>query len=193
MMSSKLRIALKATHVDDDIIMRVVRTVVDMLRDRGCDEVVAPQTVEEVEATALAEESVIVGGPSPAVRVVFVGDDRVSVKTMRSVMESNAHDRTIFVSFDGPTAFAKREAVQAWGTSVQFFRYRELVYNVTKHALVPKHEKDEGDHPDASFYPHILVTDPVCQYHDFQVGDVVRISRFRGSVRPFSYFRTVVS
>lgn len=189
----KIRVALNATHVDDDIVLRVVKTCEEMLRDRGCQWVEVADTAEIAERVE-QEQPVLVGGPNPSTRIIIVKDERVSVKTIREHMEGvDAYDRTIFISSDGPTAFAKKEAMTEWGRSIQFFKYKEVVHNITKHQLVPKHTKVDPPTQDATSYPHILTTDPVCQYYDFEVGDVVHILRKRGSVKPFAYYRTVVA
>lgn len=193
-----LKNILNSTVIDSDgILLSVMKTCEEMVVARGCED------VSSTSLTSLAEHildgtPVLVAGPKPSIRIFFHMEERVSVKSIRSIMENNnGYDRTIFVSIDGPTSFAKREAVATWGNTVQFFRYRQLVTNITKHHLVPPHrlcsdtarlQSDEKDH-----YPHILATDPVVQFYDFNVGDVVEITRHRGSTNSYKYYRVVVS
>ena len=196
--SERLRMMFSATHVDEAyVVHRIVTVCTDMLRDRGCAHVDATSDFDAVVAHMERNEPVVVGGPHPSTRVFFHTDDRISVKAMRTTMEDCTFDKTIFVSFEGPTTFASREAVSAWGASVQFFRFRDLSYNVTHHALVPKHARYDvaalGGALDVATFPRLLASDPVAQYYDFAVGDVVRISRTHMDGQTFDYFRLVAA
>ena len=80
------------------------------------------------------------------------------------------------------------------GHHAQLFRETEMVFNVTKHQLVPKHERvsdeekqavldaysvlpDGNQHPD--LFPGIFTTDPIVKYHNFEAGDLIKIHRPR--------------
>ena len=140
---------------------------------------------------------VLIGGPTPGVRLLFHTEERVSVKSTRALRESNGgYERTIIVSVDGPTTFARREAFEEYGAALQFFRYRDLIVNITHHVLVPQHTRsplEAHDAADVNKYPHMLTSDPVAQYYDFQPGEVVAIRRTQGSINPFVYHRVVVA
>jgi DNA-directed RNA polymerase subunit H (RpoH/RPB5) len=71
--------------------------------------------------------------------------------------------------------------------NIQIFEYKNLVFNLTKHSLVPNHEKiHEKDLIDlqntlmiSNFnqLPVILTNDPVCKYYNFQANDILKITR----------------
>jgi DNA-directed RNA polymerase subunit H (RpoH/RPB5) len=175
-----------------DVLLRVVETCSDMLTDRGCDSVSAPSDVDHLSRTVdEADSPVLVGHGVPLTHVWFHAEERVGVKHLRSILEASAEaDRVIVVSQEGPTSFTKKEAA---GSRAQFFCYRQLVANVTRHRLVPLHSKaDSSSHPEKESYPRISSTDPVCLYYDFCKGDVVHVRRVFGSCRPYDHFRTVV-
>lgn len=194
---TRLKNILNSTVIDPDrILSSVMATCDEMARARGCHDVWRAPT------SALAQHMrdgspVLTAGPVPSMRIFFHMEERVSVKNIRNTMENNdGYDRTIFVSIDGPTSFAKREAVATWGNAIQFFRYRQLVTNITKHHLVPQHrlcaDSIALDAAEKNHYPHILATDPIVQFYDFSVGDVVEITRYRGATNGYKYYRVVV-
>lgn len=80
------------------------------------------------------------------------------------------------------------------GHSAQLFSEEELLFNVTKCQLVPKHILVTGEerdmvlkkygtledgkiHPD--IFPAIFVTDPIIKYYNYNIDDLIRIERPR--------------
>tara|TARA_Y100000748_G_C15338406_1_gene426947 strand:+ start:86 stop:694 length:609 start_codon:yes stop_codon:yes gene_type:complete len=194
----KIRKMFNATYVDHEYVMsNIFRVCREMLTDRGCEFV---NVTEDVEGAFIQNDEftcpMIIGSMEPMIHIFFSTEDRISVKILRSIMESNEADNVIFISFDGATTFAKREAMQSWGNIVQFFKYKELVFNVTHHKLVPKHIKctdaERCDPKKKEKYPKIPYNDPVCQYYNFEIGDVIQIIRTSGSTHPHSHYRLVV-
>ena len=197
-MQEKIRKMFNASYVDHDYVMKnIFRVCKEMLTDRGCEFV---NLAEDIEGAFIQNDEftcpMIIGSMEPMIHVFFSTEDRISVKILRSIMEINEADNVIFVSFDGATTFAKREAIQSWGSRVQFFKYKELVFNVTHHKLVPKHMKctdpEKCNPSKKQMYPKIPSSDPVCQYYNFDVGDVIHIIRTSGSTHPHDHYRLVV-
>ena len=70
---------------------------------------------------------------------------------------------------------------------IQIFKFKNLVFNITKHSLVPKHEKVPEKEikklllklmiSKLSQFPTLLTTDPICKYYNFKVNDLIKISR----------------
>lgn len=186
---------LHATHIDlDRILASVSRTCQEMLRDRGCVSVDTCDDPEELLRRMEDMERVMHGSGETSIDVFFMLEERVSVKNIRILMEASTANTTIFISTDGPTTFAKKEAHTQWGYGIQFFRFVDLCMNITQHVLVPRHSLHIGkrNHKD-EHYPRMLVSDPVCQYYNFRVGDLIHVERKHGCVQSFDYFRLVVS
>lgn len=68
--------------------------------------------------------------------------------------------------------------------NIEFFNEKSFMYNVSKHSLVPKHEKlnDKSDEfksivKEKHNLPHIFETDPICKYYNFKQGDLLKITR----------------
>lgn len=176
-----------------NVLERVVTTCEEMLRDRGCAEVVRTPDL----ATAVENGRPLLCGreaPSGGGFDVYVhSEDRVGVKFARAVREACEKQgcEAVVVSVDGPTPFTRKEC----GDSIQFFGVRELCYNVTRHALVPKHVP-VGEPPPGTTretLPRMLDTDPVAQYYRWPLGTVVRVDRCFGGHEPIPYFRVVVA
>lgn len=72
--------------------------------------------------------------------------------------------------------------------NIEIFILKELLFNISKHTLVPKHEivKDEAEIntimetyqlKSKNQLPIILKTDPMSRYLDIKSGDIVKITR----------------
>lgn len=151
-----------------------------MLSDRGCARV-------RVHVPPVGELGLLAEGDA-RVRVYLCTEDRVGVKYARAVLDAGA-EQAVVVSIDGPTPFTRKECER-----IQFFTARDLCVNVTKHHLVPKHERVTGPPAgiDAAHLPRLLDTDRVVQYYGWKVGSVVRIHRVFGGHEPITYYRVVV-
>lgn len=180
------------------VLMSTLKTIIEMLTDRGYQNIQACQTVEEVTEHMTESRFIVCGGGRQTVHVYFHNEDRVGVKQLRSWVEASNVDSIIVVSLDGPTSFTRRESEQNYH-QVQFFLFRDLCVNITKHVLVPKHEKVTRDElpfelsESMDEVPTFYTTDKVVQYYAFQVGDIVRITRTAGVQEPVFYFRIVRS
>lgn len=112
-----------------------------------------------------------------------------TVKTQISKMNEYSINHSILVYKDVITASALKAIDCLENTRIELFFIRELQYNITKHRLVPKHEKytrdDMKKHKDS--LPVLLKTDVVARYYDFKRGDIIEITRPNG----FKVYRVV--
>lgn len=157
-------------------------TCVEMLRDRGFTDV----TFSDDALECIVQGSAVVSASVPCrVRVFLHHEDRIGVKAIRA-LPSDCD--AVFVSVDGPTPVARKEA----DARVQFFFARQLVFNVTRHALVPKFDVVDPPHQmPVTHLPRILDTDPVVQYYRWGLGTVLRTERCFGGHEPIAYYRLV--
>ena len=182
--------------------MATLRTTIEMLKDRGLDFVQACQTIDEITQN-MSEGRPIVTASSERHEsghshtcVYFHNEDRVGVKALRQWIETSTADKIIAVSLEGPTAFTRKEAEQNC-PHVQFFLFRDLCVNITRHVLVPKHERiTEKDiplelSPTKRELPLLWTSDKVAQYYAYAPGDLVRITRIVGTQEPVHYYRLV--
>lgn len=182
----------KSIHGDgNDILGRVVLTCEQMLHDRGCRTVA--RAADPLAAIEAGTDPVLRGrGDGVDVDLYVHTDDKVGVKWVRNILEAREDPRVslVVVSIDGATPFTRKECE---GKPIQFLLARDMCVNVTRHHLVPWHERI--DHPppgvDRDALPKILETDPVVQYYNWPVGTVVRVTRRFGGHEPTPYFRLV--
>lgn len=165
-----------------------------MLTDRGYTNIQACQSIDEVVENMTEMRCIICGSGRRTIQVFFHNEDRVGVKQLRNWVETTTADGVIIVSLEGATAFTRREAEQNY-PQVQFFLFRELCVNITKHVLVPVHKKvaptdlpfDLSKNRDE--VPSLYSSDRVAQYYAFQTGDIIRITRTAGVQEPVYYYR----
>lgn len=179
----------KTVHGDGaDVLGRIVLTCEEMMQDRGCERVTrADNLLGAVKAGA----AVLRARGGVDVNVYVHAEERVGVKAARAVLDEceEAGVTAVVVSAEGPTPFTRKECD---GKPVQFFEARSLCYNVTRHALVPKHERAEAPPGVAPrSLPKLPETDPVVQYYGWPPGTVVRVWRCFGGHEPIPYFRVV--
>lgn len=135
--------------------------------------------------------------PNGALVVVFGGFiDKVSighVKECIAFMTTVSCTHGIIVYDDSVTPMVRKLVENNAIIRIELFSVDELGFNVTKHRLVPKHEKAADSevqqlkmHLDK--IPSILITDPVARFHGFERGTLVKISRHDNTVA----FRIVV-
>jgi len=139
-------------------------------------------------------QQVVRGGGSKTAHVYFHNEERVGVKQLRLWVEASSADSIIIVSLEGPTSFTRREAEQNY-PQVQFFQYRDVCVNITKHQLVPKHEKisklpfETSDN--MAEIPILYTTDKIAQYYNYGQGDLIRVTRTCGVQEPVYFYRIV--
>ena len=188
-----------ANHTD--VIQRTLKTLKEMLHDRGYQEVtLACKTFEDIEEAMNSAERVIHAVRLPdntATHVYFCSDEKVGVKHLRTWCEQNdASTVILIVSLDGPTTFTKKEA-ESCAHTVHFFSYTDLSVNVTRHVLVPPHRKIDhmpvmnGIALHKDDLPRLSVNDKISLYYAYQPGDIIEITRVCGAQQPQKYWRIV--
>jgi len=186
----------QCVHADGrSLLDRVLTTCCEMLADRGCTEVERLRSVDECLTQADASTPAVRGrGGRVDVNVYVHGEDRVGVKFARAVLEDADQEgipSVVVVSPEGATPFTLKECQDR---HIQFWRAKDLCFNVTQHCLVPQHIPVDGPPKGVSTgeLPRILSTDVIARYYDWPVGTVVRIERAFGGHEPIPYFRLVV-
>ena len=115
--------------------------------------------------------------------IIIISDDTVSSPI---VQQLNTLDKTL----------------QKMGGSLQYFHIKNLLFNPTKHRLVPKHVKLSPEEVSIvmekylikgkSQFPYILHSDPIARWMGLKQGDVVRIDRYNENSGLSYYYRVCV-
>tara|TARA_B110000046_G_scaffold169754_1_gene189134 strand:- start:1822 stop:2469 length:648 start_codon:yes stop_codon:yes gene_type:complete len=179
------------------VLKAILKTVVEMLTDRGYTDIQSCQTTDEVTRNMEDTKAVVSGGGPASVSVYFHKEDKVGIKQLRTWLQTTTSDAMIIVSLEGPTPFTRREA-DTNNHNVQFFYHKELSNNITKHSAVPLHEKmtetQRRDCPHTErveSLPMLYTNDPVAKYYAYGPGDIIRITRTAGVQQPVYYYRAV--
>ena len=115
--------------------------------------------------------------------VIIISDDTVSSPI---VQQLNTFDKIL----------------QKMGGSLQYFHIKNLLFNPTKHVLVPKHTKLSSEEVSTVMekylikgknqFPYIFHSDPIARWMGLKQGDVVQIDRYNENSGLSYYYRVCV-
>eukprot|EP01087_Luapelamoeba_hula_P013116 TRINITY_DN3731_c0_g1_i1.p1 TRINITY_DN3731_c0_g1~~TRINITY_DN3731_c0_g1_i1.p1 ORF type:complete len:141 (+),score=14.14 TRINITY_DN3731_c0_g1_i1:257-679(+) len=129
----------------------------------------------------------------------------VGVKPIKVFQERMAEEqvaRAIVITQRGLTAFGRTALQEAAPTFLlEHFTEAELLVNITRHQLVPRHfvlsESEKAEllrkyKLEDSQLPRVLVSDPVSRYYGLSKGQVVKIVRPSETAGRYVTYRLVV-
>lgn len=168
-----------------DEVVKAFVTVKEMLADRGV-EAVGLDAYSDAEIVALCKhEHIFVLEANEDLRVLFYLHNKFKINEMRRFLtEKKKHIVILKEKINNLNARGIRDQ----NSNVEIFMLKDLLFNVSRHELVPKHEVifDPNeverimrmyDLKYKSQMPIILRTDPMCRYLDMKSGELVRITR----------------
>lgn len=107
--------------------------------------------------------------------------EKLNTQTMRfyySEFLQNNVKRGILVYSHMVTPSVKKIIESIDNVSIELFSKNELSFNVTKHVLVPLHQRVEKNPTvDYTKYPIIRRSDPVARFYNFKHNDLIKITR----------------
>jgi len=147
--------------------------------------------------------------PNPAsecgtIWVEFNGDSNVGIKQMRTFMhhvDSNNFHTGVFITVAPITPSALKVTNTLPGKIVETFQEVELLVNITKHELVPKHVLLSAEEKRALLLryrlketqlPRIQMSDPVARYLGLRRNQVVKIIRRSETAGRYASYRWVI-
>lgn len=173
-------------------IMKAYGTIRAMLTARGtqgCEEDLATLSSEDIIATAGNSTVFHIDLPTCRHRILFDLAVRFKLVEVRKSLEDadTELDVVILVVFNKPTT-AAHKSINELKRDIQIFTLGELQYDVTEHALVPKHVPIRSESqireilrryqlPDRYKMPLIPSTDPVARYLALKPGQLVCVTR----------------
>ncbi|KAL9246833.1 hypothetical protein vseg_020324 [Gypsophila vaccaria] len=202
---------MSATEDEKSKMYRVYTTVLEMLKDRG-------YVVPEFELNVTKEQFIEFYDDDhnfrPDCRATKRGDDTdqilvsfvkilstQAVKGTKSRMEEEGVHTVIFVVRERVTPIAKTMCESSAKGHFEIFMETELLFNVTKHKMVPEHQVlTEDEKKDLllkytlteSEIPRIQVSDPIAKYYGLRRGQVVKITRRSDSAGKYNTYRLIV-
>ena len=98
----------------------------------------------------------------------------------------------IIVYKENATPVAKKIVLDSKEMIIELFELEEMQYNITKHHLVPKHEKvpdsEKFDKKIIDKLPILLKSDAVSRFYGFKKGDLIKIIRKNDNI----FYRRVI-
>ena len=111
-----------------------------------------------------------------------------SIQNYISIMNDIGVQHSMIVYESTLTPYANKIINSTSDISIELFTMKELQINITKHILVPKHERlSEGDSRDFKKkwgikLPVLLKTDPIRRFYGYDRGDIIKVTRKNGYV-----------
>ncbi|RWR82522.1 DNA-directed RNA polymerases IV and V subunit 5B-like protein [Cinnamomum micranthum f. kanehirae] len=174
------------------------RTALEMLKDRGYDIpdsdilVTLPEFRsifgEKPDLERLRISASLVSQPSKKILVIFCGADVVKLAIIRGIYSQVGKDnlhRMILVLQNKMTAQARQATKEVFQFKVELFQITDLLVNITKHCLKPKHyvltplEKQKllsKYSVEDKQLPRMLESDAIARYYGLEKGQVVKIT-----------------
>jgi len=118
--------------------------------------------------------------------MLLVNDPKFNIDCAKAIMghmNENEITHVIIVYIETITPSAKKALESPLNMEFEFFCIDELQYNVTKHNLVPKHERlsEENKIAFKEKYgvqiPVLKSTDSVSRFYGYKRGDIIKIHR----------------
>jgi DNA-directed RNA polymerase subunit H (RpoH/RPB5) len=189
---------------------RSFNTVVEMLVDRNFlseEELEITRALSHNELNVFANKPIFNLDIGDKVRIVYIMN-KFKMPDFKPFVETGDFTLYVVVSAEKLTTnnlksineFEKKSEVPI---NMQFFELREMLFNITKHVLVPKHEviKDEAEIAalveaynvkGRHHFPIILKSDPIAKYYGMKSGQLVKITRVSPSAGDYFIYRCCV-
>ncbi|KAH9440907.1 hypothetical protein MJO28_016122 [Puccinia striiformis f. sp. tritici] len=177
---------------------RVNRTIKELVRDRGYEVSDAEINVSldefKVQDPASDRTKINFAAVNPdttqSIYIYYADEKSVGIKTMRkfiSILDDRKIECGILIYSQAMTPSANKViASMAQQFTLEAFQEAELLVNITRHIMVPRHEVMKPEEKKALLtryrlkdtqLPRIQLSDPVARYYGLKRGQVVRITR----------------
>ena len=172
--------------------IQAIKVLYEMILDRG-------YIIDYIDKDYVERESYCIKGTKNNIEHInnsntilcFINeDDKLNIQGIKdriSIMNKEGSTKCIIVYRSSVTSSAKK-SLETLEYDFELFGLHELQLNITRHRLVPRHErvllseKEELDRNYKGKIPTILHTDPVSRYYSFERGEYIRITRKDGTM-----------
>ena len=164
----------------------------EMLHDQGCD-MSRLNSISDLELQSLhrSTSDVFEILVNDTTKIIYYMNNKFKINELRKYIQpvDNENITNIILIFkEKINNFNPKNVEEFNNMNLQVFLIKELMFNISKHELVPKHEliKDPStiDELVKTYnlksklqFPIILKTDPMAKYLNVQSGDLVMITR----------------
>jgi DNA-directed RNA polymerase subunit H (RpoH/RPB5) len=185
--------------VTNDVV-RTFITVKEMLSDRKI-EIENLDSISDKELTVMSKKFNIFSlEVSQNFKIIYYLNNKFKINDLKKFIEDN--DKIIIVFKEKINNLNIKNLKELNVIGLETFTIKELLFNISKHELVPKHEIIKEDEvkemmniyqiKQKSQLPIILRTDPMAKYLDVKSGDVVKVTRISPSAGETIVYRYCV-
>ncbi|KDP40514.1 hypothetical protein JCGZ_24513 [Jatropha curcas] len=189
------------------------RTVLEMLRDRGYDvadsELAGSLTQfraefgDKPELQRLRISVSLRTNPYKKMLVIFMGTEDIKKATIRCVLAQIVNRESLnglMLILQSKMNHHARKEMAKFPSKVEIFQITDLLMNITKHVIVPRHEiltiqqKEQllnKYKAEDKQLPRMLETDAIARYYRLEKGQVVKITYSGGLVDSLDTYRCV--
>ena len=123
---------------------------------------------------------------------------KVGIKAVKQVEEMLNEVESFILIYGNAVTPSAKAYIDSAHLCIELFHKKELMFNVTKHSMVPKHEIIDKqtklqlctEHKvSEKQFPRILKTDPVARYLGLKPGQLVKITRPSETAGTFCSYR----
>jgi DNA-directed RNA polymerases I, II, and III subunit RPABC1 len=188
-------------------IYRSFTVIKDMLTDQGKDiDLLNSISKSELETMFRVNENIFQIPVNNSMKIIYYMNSKFKVQDLRKYIHpiDNENIQEILLVFrEKINNFNAKNIEEFDNMHLQVFLIKELLFNVSKHNLVPKHEvirdQDEINKLIQKFnlksklqFPAILKTDPMAKYLNIYSGQLVKITRVSPSAGESIMYRCCV-
>jgi len=161
------------------------KTIMEMLTDRGTDVSLLEGTDPDELERKMRGSPIFSVPVNESMHVIYYMHTKFKINDIR---KSLVDDKLTIVVFKEKINNLNKRNLREQMPNIEIFNIKELLFNVSHHSYVPKHEivKDAEEIDGImntynirhrSMFPVIMRTDPMARYLNLGQGDIVRIRR----------------
>ena len=130
-------------------------------------------------------------------QIFYFDDGKIGINHLKSIVNNlNDIKHVLIIHEDIITSFGKQFIISQSDIHFETFLSKELVNNITKHDLVPRHVWLTNDYKEKFIkdfkikeknLPRILKSDPIVRYYGCNVGTLIKIYRYDDSINSITY------
>jgi DNA-directed RNA polymerase I, II, and III subunit RPABC1 len=154
---------------------RIINTCKEMIAQRGY--------VIESESD---DYIICVSSEGEKIYIILISTPKFNIEKLTEyivLMNQVNISHSIIIYGDTITPMTKKAIQTTTELEIELFSESELLFNITKHILVPIHEK-LSEYENKVFkkrfgvkFPIILTTDPISRFFNFKKNDIIRVTR----------------
>jgi len=193
---------------------RVVKTVVEMLNDRGYSNICInkEEKTDDINLVIYCSDA----KKDKIILVFILNVDKIKIDIARKLTNNRLKEYASFSQQCQPflsklhliLIYMKAITPQALNTIkeiinvVELFKFSHLIFNITKHKLYMPHKLLNKEEEKEIFnkykitnkmnLPLLLNIDPVCKYFAYPIGSIIKITR-NYCLQPEDYYRIVAN